>query len=595
MARSFTPQSERNDMVTNVIMLVGCLALMIACVVFVAIRPRACTAAAGCCGSCAPDSPQNLSLQGVGATDVRTLDPPNATDPLSLQIVENVYPGLVALDPNLQPIPWAAQALPTVSSDGLTWTFTLRPGLKWSDGTPITAQTFAYSIDRALNPCNAFNAAYYLYPIKDAVAFNADEVCDQQTHTIKGPIQTLIGDSIHAPNAQTLVITLARPETAFLAAIAYPAAAAVPQQLIEQYGAKYTEHLADGSGFGGDLFRVTKWVHAGELDGNHVSHLVLQRNDNFWGDKPRLREVDYTFFKDASTAYNAYLAGHTDVGFAPAAQLTQAKTHQGFHQIPIQQIDYYSMNWTKAPFNDLRMRKAFALALDKQAIVNNVLHDTVLSTNHIVPNGTPGFNPGLLGPDGTQSLTGDPQLANHLAAAYAADTGCGAATDFSRCPKVTLTVYSSDSQAVAEAARQMWLKAMPRYPISIQMAGGGLLQSLSAKQQFQLQAQTWVGDYPDPQDWLSTNLTCDSPYNVGNACDRQVDQLMKQAGVIPDQAARLEEYQQAEQALVTEVAWLPLDQATTWWEVKPYLKNYTVSPNGLIPKQAWQTMFLTAH
>ena len=579
------PPSERNSLLATLLMLAGCFALVIGCVVWSVTTHRqpVCTY---CCGDelC---SPPILHLQGAGVADVRTLDPPNAIDPLSLQIAENIYPGLVALAPSLQPIPWAAQALPTISADGLTWTFTLRPGLKWSDGTPITAQTFAYSINRALDPCNAFNAAYYLYAIKDAVAFNADETCDQRTHTIKGPLQTLIGDSIHAPDAQTLVITLARPDTAFLAAMTYPAAAAVPQQLIEQYGAKYTEHLADGPGFGGDLFKVTKWDHAG--------HLVLQRNDNFWGDKPKLREVDYTFFKDATTAYNAYLAGQTAVGFAPAAQLTQARTHQGFHQIPIQQIDYYALNWTTAPFNDLRMRQAFALALDKQALANNVLHETVLPTNHIVPNGAPGFNPSLLGPDGTQSLTGDPWRANQLAAAYAADTGCGTATDFSRCPRVTLTVYSSDSQAVAEAARQMWLKAMPHYPISIQMSGGSLLQSLSAKQQFQLQAQTWVGDYPDPQDWLSTNLACDSPYNVSHACDQQTDQLLKAADANPNQAARLAEYQQAEQLLVTEVAWLPLDQVTTWWEVKPYLQNYTVSPTGLIPKQSWQTMFLTPH
>ncbi len=203
-------------------------------------------------GPCYPDPQLVIHLQGAGITDVKTLDPPNATDALSVNIIEAIFPGLIVLDKNLTPMAWAAQSLPSVSADGLIWTFKLRPGLKWSDGAAITSQTYAYSMNRAENPCNAFGAAYYLYAVKDAAAFNG-ETCAADGTAVKGAIQTLIGDSITTPDDLTLQIQLATPATYFLSAMTYPTSYAVPEQLISQYGNKYTDHLVDNGGFGGDL------------------------------------------------------------------------------------------------------------------------------------------------------------------------------------------------------------------------------------------------------------------------------------------------------------------------------------------------------
>ena len=249
------------------------------------------------------------------------------------------------------------------------------------------------------------------------------------------------------------------------------------------------------------------------------------------------------------------------------------------------------------PFDDVRMRQVFAIALDKQALANNVLQGTVQATNHIVPNGTPGYNPALTGPDGTQNLSGNTQAANQLAAAYATDTKCGTATDFSKCPPVTLTIISGapEYQNEAAAAQQMWLKAMPNYPITITSIDFNTLLQKTSAHQLQFWTLAWIEDYPDPQDWLTTNLACDSAYNAGQACDTQADALMKAADANPSESARLVQYQQAEQILVTKVAWLPLDQATNWWETKPYLVNFTITAGGLIPRESWQTMFIAAH
>jgi peptide/nickel transport system substrate-binding protein/oligopeptide transport system substrate-binding protein len=553
--------------------LVGALALLLA--------------GCGSSGNTSKAANQTVVLQATGVTEVKTMDPPNATDVYSVAYSSIVFPGLVVLDKNLTAIPWAASALPTVSSDGLTWTFKVRSGLKWSDGTPITAQTYAFSMNRAENPCNAFGAAYYLYAIKDASAFNSEK-CDTASGKITGPVQTLIGDSINATDSQTLVVTLAQPATYFLYAMTYPTSYAVPEQLVSKYGStNWTNHLADNGGFGGDIFKVTQW--------NHVGDLILSRNDAFWGTKPVLSKVDVKFYKDTTTAYNAYLAGQSDVGVAPVAQLAQAKTHKTFHQIPVQQIDYLGTNWKMAPFDSLEMRQAFDIALDKTTIANVILKGTVTASNHIVPSGMPGYNAALVGPDGTQNLSGNTAKANQLATDYATKTGCGTATDFSKCPAVTLTIISGseDLQNAAAAEQQMWLKAFPKYPITITSIDFNTLLQKTSAHQLQFWTLAWIEDYPDPQDWLTTNLACDSAYNSGFACDQQADALMKQADGNPDQTSRLKQYQQAEQILVTQVAWLTTDQATNWWETGPHLQGYTITAGGLVPRESWQSMYIT--
>ncbi len=568
----------RKTRLSALMALTGSLAMLLA----------ACQGGTSSSGStAAPDSQQIFHAQIGGIADIKTLDPAINTDLYSAEIIENVYPGLLVLDPKLAVEPWAASGMPTVSSDGLTYTFKLKPNLKWSDGTPITSETYAYSINRAESPCTASPAAYYLYSLKDALNFNTAETCTNGV--IKGPVQTLIGDSVLTPDAQTLEVKLATPATYFLEAFTYPISYAVPEQLVKQYPTDWTNHMADNGGLGGNLFKVTLWNHAGKL--------TLQRNTAFWGAPTKLREVDYTFYKDSTTAYNAYLSGKDDIGAAPTAQLAQAKTHVGFHQVGVQQIDYNAMNWKLAPFNDVRVRQAFEIAIDKTVLANTVLHGAVQATNHIVPDGMPGYNPNLLGPDGTQSLTGNTSMANQLATAYATDTKCGTSTDFSKCPKVTFTIPSGSTDGANEAAaeQQMWTKAFPGWPITVaQVDFNTLLTELNAKT-VQFWAIAWIEDYPDPQDWLTTNLACDSAYNSGNACDTTADSLMKTADANPNLTQRLQQYQQAEQILVTKVGWLPLDQATTWWEVRPYVVNFNVAAGGLTPNDTWQQIYIAKH
>ena len=176
-------------------------------------------------------------------------------------------------------MPWATDSLPDVSSDGKSYTFHIRTGIQWSDGTPITAQTFAYSINRALSPCTASPANYYLFGIKDAQAFYSNGQCSSDGVTVHGTIKTLIGDSLVVTDPQTLTIVLAQPAAYFLETLCFPVSYAVPSQLIDKYGKTWTQHLADGQGFGGNMYKVTSWPHDGTLK--------LTVNEKFWAGTPQ--------------------------------------------------------------------------------------------------------------------------------------------------------------------------------------------------------------------------------------------------------------------------------------------------------------------
>jgi peptide/nickel transport system substrate-binding protein/oligopeptide transport system substrate-binding protein len=255
------------------------------------------------------------------------------------------------------------------------------------------------------------------------------------------------------------------------------------------------------------------------------------------------------------------------------------------------------MNWKMAPFDDVRVRQAFALALDKTALADKVLHGAVAASNHIVPDGMPGYNPDLQGPDGTTGLTGNVAKATALATAYATDKKCGTATDFSKCPAITLTIASGsvDSANEAAAAQGMWSTAFPGWKVNITTVDFNTLLTDTTAHSLQFWQLGWIEDYPDPQDWLSTNLTCASAYNAGYACDTQADTLMNAADANPDLKARLVQYQQAEQILVTKVAWLSLDQATTWWEIRPWVVNFNIAAGGLTPLDTWQQIYIAKH
>jgi peptide/nickel transport system substrate-binding protein/oligopeptide transport system substrate-binding protein len=399
---------------------------------------------------------------GPNAGDIDSLDPAQIQFGFDFGVAQLIFPHLVTLDEKQQPVDWATESH-EISTGGLTYTFHLRKGMTWADGTPIDATTFAYSINRALDPClGSYIASYYLSDLAGEEAFN-NSACP--AGAIKSTA-TLIGSSIQTPDQLSLRLTLAHPAGYFLSALTYPTSYAVPQALVERYtqpvrssyngsngsATTWTDHLLDIGSFGGNLYLLTTWQHPNSrADGR--GYLVFERNERFWGKKPLLRRVEYTLYKDSHAQWQDFTLGVGDsaslysaFGDSDSSAIAQAQTLPGvvLQQVPDLMLRYLEINWRWAPFDDVRVRKAFSLALDRRAIAREVYLDTVQPTIHLVPEGMRGYNPDLTdaaGRKGKDALTPDLDAARALLNSYASEK-CGGV--WTQCSQAVINVPESD-------------------------------------------------------------------------------------------------------------------------------------------------------
>jgi len=226
----------------------------------------------------APPDKQVFIDPEAGISDITTFDPALAFDLPSITAIQMVYTGLVQLDDNMQVQPQIAQSW-DLSPDGLTWTFHLRSGLKFSDGTLLTSHDVAYSIDRALQPTTRSTVApIYLNLLKDS-----DKL-------LAGTIPTLIGDSLITPDNSTLERITRKKAAYFLDMLTYPCTYVVEQKNNYTYGLNFTNHLDEGGGAG--PFKVSKYIHGQEID--------FVPNPNYYGHAPQLRKFIFPFFPQAS-------------------------------------------------------------------------------------------------------------------------------------------------------------------------------------------------------------------------------------------------------------------------------------------------------
>lgn len=531
----------------------------------------------------APASKQVYIVPQVGVTQL-TLDPALVLpgDQASLDAVEMLYTGLVQFNDRLQVVPQLAQSW-QISSDGLRYTFTLRPNLKFSDGAPLTSSDVAYSIDRALQPATKSPVApIYLNLIKDS-----DKL-------FGGYIPTLINDSIQTPNSSTIVITLKQKAPYFLAMLAYPCSFVVEKSLIATYQSNFTNYLTQGGATG--PFKVSKYSPGQEID--------FVPNSHYYGPKPQLQKVAFPFFQQPDSAYHAYLAGQVDTTGVPLSQFAAAKKRSDFHQIPQLWINYYTMNYLTKPFDNINIRRAFALAIDKSAIASDVWKGTALATNHIVPQGMSGYNPNLTGPDGTQNLKGNPKEAQTLLQQGLKQEGW---SNVSQMPPIQLAYATGQPEAAQEVTMmiQEWRKTLGVNVTASPVDYNTLLSQVTAAtgnaDGLQFWGLSWVAEYPDPQDFLTRQFARGVPnnnmnYGQNTSTDVAQQQLLQQhlenADSTSDPSARVSLYQQAEQQLINDVAWLPVTQETAVFLRKSTVVGIVDNPLGIIPPNDWTNIYI---
>ena len=536
----------------------------------------------------APASQQVLNMPfSAGISDIKTFDPALSTDAPSIQAIDLVFTGLVQLNNNLAIQPQLAASYQE-ASDGLTWTFHLKPNLKFSDGTPLTSADIAYSINRALLPATkSTTAPIYLALIKDSDKLNA------------GKIPTLIGDSIQTPDASTVVLIANKKATYFLDALAYSSSYVVEKSLIDKYGTNWTDHLNEGGGAG--PFQVQTYTHG--------TNIVLVPNSNYYGPHAQLTKLIYPFYKQVSTNFEAYQAGQTDYSGVPSANLSTAKAlpNTQYSLVPQLWINYYTMNYLAKPFDNIHIRQAFFLAINKDLIAHNVWKDTVIASNHIVPKGMPGYNANLTAPDGVTGTSGDTAKAKALFQQGMQEEGY---TSVSQIPAIKLTYPSgsTDTDNEVAALQQMWQTTLGVSVKANPEDFNKLLSDITAATNnangLQFWGIAWIADYPDPQDWTTLQFDKGVPNNNMNygqnstsdaATQQQVQQQLEAADVNPDQTSRLQAYMTAEQQLINDVAWLPVEQVAVSQVLKPYVRGMVFNPQLLIPPDDWSNIFIATH
>ncbi len=500
---------------------------------------------------------QILTFPNVGIPDSAPLDPATATDANTGIILNMVYSGLVRLDSNLQVVP--DQATWEVSPDNRVYTFYLKAGIRFADGTPVTAQTYVYTLTRALLPeVQSQSASFYEQNIR-----GASDVARGKTKVLSG---------VKAINSTTLQITLTQPAAYFLQLLTNSVFFAVNKRLIDQYGQeKWTDHVVD-SGAGSGPFMVQAWQHSIKL--------VLVPNPYYYGATTKLKQINMIFADDPSTAFATYRAGQYDFAWnLTAADQELAKNLAGFTRVPQLETDALYFNTSMPPFNNAIIRQAFARATDRQTLAHSAFNDSVVPAPTIIPPGMTGYQPNY------QGLTYDATEARILfQSAYPDPTSV---------PSITFSYPSSGlPQQAASALQRMWQNTL-QIPVTMRPVEPDAYNTELSKHQIQFGFYQWQADYADPYDCLALFLLSTASNNFGGWSNSTFDQLIK----LTDKTSgnlRIKLFNQAEQVAIQDVGWLPLDHQTLVAVIPSWVHGVSLDADGLYFGD-WSDVYILAH
>ncbi|MDQ2886631.1 MAG: peptide ABC transporter substrate-binding protein [Chloroflexota bacterium] len=524
----------------------------------------------------APDSQQILRLP-IGSTDFTTLDPALVQDGGDVEAIQTLFTGLVQFD-NKGNIKDQLAASHVISPDGLRYTFTLRPDLKFSDGTPLTAEDVAYSINRTLLPATQSPVTNYLNLIKDY-----DKITG-------GQIKTLIGDSLIVKDPRTLVIVLKQAQAYFLQTLTYPTSYVVERKLIDSYGKKWTDHLSEGGGAG--PFKVASYSHTLGLD--------VVPDSFYYGRQPRLKKIEFRISGDVNTTYEAYLSNQYDEAAIPISQLDSAKQRPDYIHTPSLVLSMIQLNYNIKPFDILKIRQAFDVAIDRDLITRNLLRGVVTPTHRYIPTGMYGANPQVVkGPDGTAGTAGDRAQAVALLQQGLQDGGY---SNLNSLPVITLTTWNTPgSLKMANVLVDQW-KTILGVTVHVNSIDPNQYEQTIGTGNLQAWMYAWQADYPDPHDWLVVFFGKGQDYNsmhFGQNSSRMareqqaLQNMMVQADMLKDPGTRANVYNEIEQKLASETAWIPLYQATSNFLRSPRVRGIVDNPLGVINPDDWANIYMT--
>ncbi len=483
--------------------------------------------------------------------DPPTLDPHLTTDATSAQVIVEVFGGLVTIDQHLNVVADLAENW-DISQNGTVYTFRIRPDATFHDGKPVTAEDVRWSLERATSPL-----------------IESPNV-DQYLGDIVGVDEKLNGDSLEIAgvrviNERTIEITIDQSKSFFLAKLTYPTAFVLDKFNVES-NPKDWFRKPNGTG----PFQMTEY-RVGET-------LVLSRHDGYHLGPAKLAEVEMILSGGTSMLmYENDEIDITGVGLADIDRLIDpghALNAELVTAAPSFSVQYIGLNVNEPPLDDIKVRQALNLAIDKTEIATIVLGDQVVPAKGILPPGFPGFNESISGyefdPEKARRLLGESKYGD----------------DLDNLPPITITTPGSFGANVSldmEVILAMWEKNLGIQTEFQQTEFATFLKDLN-KRRFQMFDIGWIADYPDPENFLDLLFYSDSSNNHTNYNNPEVDALLEEARIETDETLRFNIYNRVEQAILDDAPWIPL-----WYSgeryllVKPNVHDYLQTPL-IIPK-----------
>lgn len=492
-----------------------------------------------------------------------SLDPGIAQDNTSFTVLNAIYSGLTRLDEKGEAVPSVAEDW-EVSEDGKTYTFHLRDDVQWSNGETVKASDFEFAwkrvLDPNLNPPSPY--AYQLYYIKNAQDYNEGKISDKDQVAVT------------ATNDTTLVVELNSPTNYFPSLVAFFTYYPLNEAHVTEnpdWAANADSMVTNGP------FNITEW--------KHNDSITLSKNADYYAeDEIKLDKVKFTMVNEAGTQLSMYNTDQLDwagrpSGDIPTDQIPSLKEDEDADlQIRgIASTYYYIFNQTAEPFTNEKIRRAFAMAIDRQQLIDKVTLANQQPAFGFVPPGIKGENEAFRteNPD-TGFFAEDFEEAKQLLEAGMQEEG------YEELPEVTLIYNQSENhKKIAEAITDMWRKNLG-VEVGIESQEWGVFLTNRTNLNYQIARSGWGADYNDPMTFIDMWTSNSGNNDIGFKND-EYDSLVAKAYSTDDEAVRMEAMARAEEILVKDtMSIMPIYYYTGIWMHKDYVKNVWIDYSGNI-------------
>lgn len=487
---------------------------------------------------------------------------PNSLDPAKVSInvesfiLKDLFEGLTAFNASGEAVAGAAESW-EISEDGTVYTFKIRDAAKWSNGDPLTAEDFVYAFRRLQDPASAAKYATILYPIKNARSVNEGET----------PVEEL---GVKAIDDKTLEITLERATPYFLELLTHSTGLPVHRGNVEKDGAEWTR---PGKFVSNGAFTLTAHVPNDSL--------TVAKNPNYWdADAVKLDKVVFYPVEDQAAMIRRYEAGELDLIFSfPATELARLQAAHGdrIRVSPSLATEYYVFDTRNPPFDDVRVRRALSMAIDRDFLGAEIFQGSRQATYSLSP-AMPGYTPGL--PDFADLSQFDRE---DQAVALMKEAGYGEGGK----PLDIVIRYNTNvnHERNATAIGDMWKTV---FGFNVTLSNQDVASHYAYLQEggsFQVARAGWVADYGDPENFLTLNITGNPNFNYGKYSNPEYDALIAASYEEQDPEKRFQILHDAETILMRDQPIAPLLATSDLWGLSARVSGFVDNVNNEHPSR----------